>query len=104
MSLPLLRPALLVATLLFVSASAAFAEWRPVEIPAKAGAATPSGPAWYRCYIRVPDNMTVAAQKDLWRDSIMLQLGGIRGEVAVFLNGQKIADAKDLPTDRRRRL
>jgi putative heme-binding domain-containing protein len=47
--------------------------------------------------------MTTPAEKDLWRDSITLSVGDIRGPFSVWLNGQKIAAAQTLPQGERRR-
>lgn len=77
------------------------AEWQPTEVPTKAE--LPATPVWLRCYIRVPDEMTSRAEKDLWSDSVTLSLGGIRGPVTLWLNGQKIGESKALPEDARRR-
>jgi hypothetical protein len=47
--------------------------------------------------------MVTPQEKDLWRDSVTLSFGGIRGPFAVFLNGQKIATSEALPEGQRRR-
>ncbi|HEV7866982.1 MAG TPA: hypothetical protein VGO90_04835, partial [Chthoniobacteraceae bacterium] len=47
------------------------AEWNPTPVPT-VQPLTESGPLWFRCFVRVPDNMTIPAEKDLWRDSITL--------------------------------
>ncbi|MEK0449170.1 MAG: hypothetical protein RL088_1438 [Verrucomicrobiota bacterium] len=47
---------------------------------------------WLKCHIRVPDNLVTPQEKDLWRDSMVLTLGELRGPFTVFLNGQKIAE------------
>src|SRR5688500_4933597 len=87
-----------------VSAAASAAEWKPAVVPSPdEQSPTPAGPAWYRCFIRVPANMTSRAEPDLWSDSVTLSLAGVHGPVAVYLNGQKIAEAKELPDEPRRR-
>ena len=56
----------------------AMAEWQAVTVPTSSEPA--SFPAWYRCFIRVPDEHDVAGGRaDLWRDSVTLSLAGIRG-------------------------
>ena len=47
---------------------------------------------WLKCHIRVPDNLVTPQEKDLWRDSMVLTLGGLSGPFAVYLNGQKIGE------------
>src|SRR5687768_17119613 len=92
------------ASLAAVAALVSAADWTPTTLPAAAptGAAADS-PVWYRCYIRVPANMVTPAAKDLWRDSIVLNLGGITGPFTVYLNGQKIGESDALPEGVRRR-
>ena len=53
----------------------------------------------------VPDNMAGAgpAGADLWRDSMTLTLRSLPGPVVVFLNGQKIIEARDIPAEQPRR-
>jgi putative heme-binding domain-containing protein len=91
-----------IAFFVLLAALAVRAEWQPTTVPTdKDLKVTP--PIWLRCFIRVPDNMTTAAEKDLWRDSIMLSVGGIGGPFSIWLNGQKIAEAQGLPEGERRR-
>jgi putative heme-binding domain-containing protein len=47
--------------------------------------------------------MAVPAEKDLFRDSITLNLADIRGPFAVYLNGKKIAEGTDVPPGPRQR-
>ncbi|HET6407236.1 MAG TPA: PVC-type heme-binding CxxCH protein, partial [Chthoniobacteraceae bacterium] len=91
---------LLVATLL--TTFSAHAEWKDAVVPAR----IESGDAvktWFRCFIRVPDNMVTPQEKDLWRDSVTLSLGGIDGPFAVLLNGREIAQADSITGGQRRR-
>jgi putative heme-binding domain-containing protein len=77
-------------------------DWQPTTVPTREK--LPEGtPVWLRCFIRVPDNMTIPAEKDLWRDSITLSVGGVGGPFSVWLNGKKIAEGKALPAGERRR-
>lgn len=76
-------------------------DWKPTSLPSKPPEA--QSPTWYRCFIRVPARMAVAAEKDLYRDSITLNLSDIHGPFAVYLNGQKIAEETDIPDGPRRR-
>jgi putative membrane-bound dehydrogenase-like protein len=83
-----------VASLLFLAHSRAAG-----PSPATASA----GPAWYRCYIRMPKVYVTPAEKDLFRDSVTLNLGDVRGAFAVYVNGQKIAEGDSVPAGPRRR-
>lgn len=88
-----------------LSATAAGAEWTPVTVPATdAATAAAQSPAWYRCFIRVPANMTSRNAEDLHSDSVTLSLADIRGAFAVYLNGQKIAEGDGLPDEPRKRV
>ncbi len=76
--------------------------WEPVSVPTASNLPA-NAPVWLRCFIRVPDQMVTPAEKDLWRDSMTLSLGGIPGPFSVWLNGKKIAAADTLPSGERRR-
>lgn len=91
------RPSFALLTLLL--ACRAHAEWQPASVPTQNDLPMP---VWLRCFIRVPDEMVTPAEKDLWRDSMTLSLGGIGGPFSVWLNGRKFAEAGSLPDGRRR--
>src|SRR5688572_30263001 len=80
----------------------ASADWKAVAVPAS-DAPSAISPIWLRCFIRVPDNMVTPQEKDLWRDSVTLSFGGIRGQFTVFLNGKEIAQGNAIPDGERRR-
>src|SRR5687767_5331635 len=63
------------------------------------------GPVWFRSWLKVPDNMAGAgpAGADLWRDSMTLTLRDLPGPVAVFLNGQKIFETRDVAAEKPQR-
>lgn len=98
----LILPSLLV--LLAFSVSGARAQtWSDVEIPFS-GNRIEAQDTWYRCYVRVPDNMVVPAAKDLWRDSMMLGFSSIPGPFEVWLNGRSIIDQEEgVPEGKQRR-
>lgn len=83
-------------------AASSAAQWAPTTLPSHE---TPAGggPVWYRCFIRVPAKLVTPAEKDLWRDSMTINLAGIHGPFAIYLNGQNIAEATDAPDGTRRR-
>ena len=89
------------------AAAVTAAEWETVTVPpaadAPATAATTNGPAWYRCFVRVPDNMTSRADGDLMSDSVTLSLAGINAPFTVHLNGKRIIESGPLADEPRRR-
>src|SRR6266511_1716459 len=78
------------------------APWQPQPVPADQPALTAT-PLYYRCFLRVPENMTSRAAVDLWTDSAMLSFADFPGRFTVLLNGRKIADGESLPGESRRR-
>src|SRR5687768_17386668 len=76
-------------------------DWNATAVPHKAidGKA---GPVWLRCYVRVPDNMTVPAEKDLFRDSVTLSFAGVDQPFSVLINGQKIINSGPVASERKR--
>jgi putative membrane-bound dehydrogenase-like protein len=86
---------------LFFTSAASGASWTPQPVPGTP--AIDGSPLYYRCFIRVPDNMTSRAAVDLWTDSAMISFVDIPGPFTVLLNGQKIAEGDSLPPEARRR-
>jgi putative heme-binding domain-containing protein len=82
------------------SSQALAAEWQVINVPTASELPTP---AWLRCFVRVPNEMVTPQEKDLWRDSVTVSVGGIEGAFAVFLNGQTLGEANALPAGERRR-
>src|SRR5438128_1743471 len=78
------------------------AEWQPQVVPADKPVLT-AATVYYRCFIRVPDNMTSRAEVDLWTDSAMFSFADFPGHFTVFLNAQKVAEGESLPAEPRRR-
>lgn len=84
-----------------LAARGAFAaHWIADAVPRPAAAA--KEPVWLRCFLRVPNNMTVPAEKDLWRDSVTLSFAEIPAPFTVFLNGQKIVESAPIGGTARR--
>ena len=79
--------------------------WRERAVAAEQATPLPPGAVWFRSWLKVPDNIAGAGPSgaDLWRDSMTLTLQGLPGPVVVFLNGQKIIEARDIPADTPRR-
>jgi len=78
------------------------ADWKPASMPSKQ-AEGEAGPTWYRCYVRMPARYTTPAEKDLYRDSVTLNLADVRAAFALYVNGQKIAEGGAIPDGPRRR-
>ena len=76
--------------------------WQLETVPASAQRDR-GQPLYYRCFLRVPDNMTSRAAVDLWTDSTMISFADFPGPFTVVLNGQKIAQGDQLPEEPRRR-
>jgi putative heme-binding domain-containing protein len=95
-------PLLALAGALFVFIQPCRAEWKQVAIPTQEILAGEES-AWFRCFIRVPDNMVTPAQKDLWRDSVTFSVGGIRGPFAISINGREVGRGDAFAADQRRR-
>ena len=81
------------------------AHWQPTSLPSKESLSAngAGGVTWFRCFIRVPAQLITPEEKDLFRDSITLNIADIRGPFAVYLNGRKIAEGAAVPDGPRRR-
>jgi len=88
--------------LLISQVSALSAEWQSRTVPADQPALT-GAPIYFRCFLRVPDNMTSRADVDLWTDSSMFSFADFPGRFTVILNGRQIAVGDSLPAEPRRR-
>jgi glucose/arabinose dehydrogenase len=97
------RGLIVLATVVSLSASAFAGEWKPARLP-EPGGKQPAGMTWYRCYVRVPADMTETRQDALRSDSITISLAGVGGPYALYLNGQKIDEGQNLPEDPRKRV
>jgi putative membrane-bound dehydrogenase-like protein len=96
-------PAESVDSALLLSVSPAFTgPWQAQLVPAARPLLTATS-LYYRCFIRVPDNMTSRASVDLWTDSAMFSFADFPARFTVLLNGQKIAEGDSLPVEPRRR-
>lgn len=78
------------------------ATWAPAPVPATDE--HPRAAGTYRCFLRVPDNMTSRAPVDLWSDSAMLSVADFSGGFTITLNGQVLAKGESLAPEPRRRI
>jgi putative heme-binding domain-containing protein len=81
------------------------AEWqiRPPASPSAAPIPLPAAPVWFRAWLKVPDAMAGDSGPDLWRDSMTVTLHHLPGPVTLWINGQPIADTRDIPASSPRR-
>ncbi|MFM1769439.1 MAG: hypothetical protein RJA22_1968 [Verrucomicrobiota bacterium] len=100
---PLNRALGFLAALALGLATTRAADWQPVAVPAPAPPPPGTSPVIYRCFLRVPDNMTSRAPVDLWTDSALFSLADLPGRFTLLLNGQPIAAGDGLPADPPRR-
>ncbi|MFT5124218.1 MAG: putative membrane-bound dehydrogenase-like protein [Kiritimatiellia bacterium] len=56
-----------------------------------------AGEAWYRCWVKVPDNWTDLAGRPLWYESVTLQVNQVAGAHEVYVNGERIGGAGSFP-------
>jgi putative heme-binding domain-containing protein len=90
-----MRPKL-TALLLFLLGTLQVHAWEPIDLPTPPS----ESPHWYRCRIQVPVRLVVPEannERDLWRSSTMLVIRGQIAHIEIFLNGEKIVTAKDIP-------
>src|SRR5687767_11955302 len=86
----------------FVLLNAPAGSWQPQPVPDTRPLVT-GAPLYFRCFIRVPDNLTSRAANDLWTDSALFSFADFPGPFTVLLNGQEIARGESLPAEPRRR-
>ncbi|WP_417390571.1 PVC-type heme-binding CxxCH protein [Gimesia sp.] len=55
------------------------------------------GFAWYRCYVKVPDNWADMSARPLWRDSVTLSIEKLADAHELYINGTRIGQIGDFP-------
>ncbi len=69
------------------------AEWRPVQVPGARTAAEAPGPegvAWYRCWVKVDDSFFQKHERNLFEESVGINIRDLAGTHEVWVNGKKI--------------
>src|SRR6185503_2151923 len=99
---PTVLASVVLLVLPFVHVRVLSAAWQPQSVPADNPSPTVAT-LYYRCFIRVPDNMASRAAVDLWTDSAMFSFADFPGRFTVLLNGQAIAQGESLLAEPRRR-
>jgi putative membrane-bound dehydrogenase-like protein len=69
------------------------AEWRPVQVPGPRKAAEAPGAdglAWYRAWVKVDDSFFTKHERNLFEESVGINIRGLAGAHEVWVNGKKI--------------
>jgi putative heme-binding domain-containing protein len=75
--------------------------WEATTLPTRGEAA--AGVTWYRCFVRVMEDMTSMDEGDLRSNSVTLSLAGLPSHFAVYINDKKIGEGDSLPDEPRKR-
>ena len=82
----------LILVLILLAAPQA-AEWRQVQVPGVRNAAeapSPDGVAWYRCWVKVDDSFFSKHERNLFEESVGINLRDLAGTHEIWVNGKKI--------------
>ncbi len=60
------------------------------------------GFAWYRCYVKVPNNWADMNARPLWRDSVTLSIEKLADAHEVYINGTRIGQIGKFPPELRK--
>ncbi|WP_414661846.1 PVC-type heme-binding CxxCH protein [Horticoccus sp. 23ND18S-11] len=91
---------LLLAALLLAGVPPAFsADWKPVQVPgaqpeAEFGA---NGVAWYRTWVKVHDSFFTKHERNLFEESVGVNIRDLAGAHEVWMNGKKIGTGGAFP-------
>jgi putative membrane-bound dehydrogenase-like protein len=80
---------LLVAALLLPAPQAV--EWRPVQVPGP----LPAAPAWLRCWVKVDDAFFAPHERNLFEESVGLNIRDLAGTHEAWVNGVRIGAGGD---------
>lgn len=96
MSHPSLRfvTVLLIGTLLGANSPTAAAPWETVAVP---GGQDFTGNAWYRTWFKPHASFFSKHERDLFGESVILNIRDLTGAHEVFINGEKIGDGGSFP-------
>lgn len=87
-------PLILVTSMLLCSMI--HADWEQVAVP---GEQTFSGYAYYRTWFKAHDSFFSKHERDLFGESVILNVRGLAGAHAVFVNGTKVGSGGYFPPD-----
>lgn len=88
--------ALAVATLQADNTSAT--NWQRIRVP---GTTNFTGIAWYRAWVKVPDSYFTKHERNLFEESVGVNIRDLAGAHEVWVNGKKIGKGGDFPPDYR---
>lgn len=77
--------------LLLLAASPQDVGWRRVPVPGPA----PAAASWYRCWVKVDDSFFTKHERNLFEESVGLNLQGLAGTHEAWINGLKIGAGGD---------
>jgi putative membrane-bound dehydrogenase-like protein len=85
------------AGILFASGTdATCAEWETVAVPSEQSY---SGNAWYRTWFKPHATFFIKHERDLFGESVILNIRGLAGAHEVYINGKKIGSGGQFPPD-----
>lgn len=70
------------------------AEWRRVDVP---GAMDFAGHGWYRAWLKPHDSFFAVHERDLFGESVVLNVRGLAGAHELFVNGRSIGTGGGFP-------
>jgi len=77
---------------------ASAAEWQTAPVP---GQRSFSGFVWYRAWLKPHKTFFSRHERDLWGESTVLNIRGLRGAHEVFVNGKRIGTGGGFPPNYR---
>lgn len=76
-------------------------DWDTISVPGaweeSAKYAAHDGFAWYRCYVKVPDNWAAGKARNLWAESVVVGIERVADVHEVYFNGTRIGGAGSFP-------
>src|SRR5262245_35096698 len=84
---------LLIAALLLIQTGAQDVPWRTVQVPGPRGAAEAPGAdgvAWYRAWVKVDDSFFSKHERNLFEESVGINVRDLAGAHEAWVNGKKI--------------
>ncbi len=66
------------------------AEWRPVQVPGPRKASEAAETAWYRAWVKVDDSFFAKHERNLFEESVGVNIRDLAGTHEAWVNGKKI--------------
>ena len=83
----------IIVLLLLLFSAPQSAEWQTVQVPGARKATEAPGPdgvAWYRCWVKVDDGFFTKHERNLFEESVGINIRDLAGTHEVWVNGKKI--------------